>query len=389
MPRRIWGHPLTVWVVLAVGPVPAHGQAPVPRVTAERITSFGEPFSQVRGLRELPTGIVLVTDWTEERLVALDFTRGTMVAIGRVGGGPREFRLPAQLLPYPGDSTLLVDVGNERFAVVGPDLALHRTLPARAGSRRYPVTPRGADAAGRLYFGIPPWALGPDAPPGDSVDIARWDPRTDEMQILARLKGAERPSWQKERRPRMTPGIPMVAFAPQDAWALAPDGRIAIVHAGDYYVEWRDPDGTLRRGPSYAYVPLVVTEADKRAFVVAFTQSSPMSGRGEGGGLGHTPAEFLSPESIARDIRTNEFAERHPYFRASGAWIAPDGALWVERSVRTGAAPVLDVFDADGRLVRQVTLPAGRRLVGVGRDGLYAVVADADGLETLERYRVD
>jgi hypothetical protein len=59
----------------------------------------------------------------------------------------------------------------------------------------------------------------------------------------------------------------------------------------------------------------------------------------------------------------------------------------VERSVPAGAAPVLDGFDAGGRVVRQVTLPAGRRVVGTGRGVLYAVVKSADDLETLERYR--
>jgi hypothetical protein len=343
----------------------------------------------VRGLRELATGVVLVTDWSEERVAALDFARGTAVPIGRVGGGPREFRLPAQLLPFRGDSTLLVDVGNQRFAVIGPDRAIHRTLPARAGNRPYPLSLRGVDAAGRLYFGIPPWALGPDAPPGDSVDIARWDPGNDDLQILVRVKGIERPSWQKERRPRLTPGIPMVGFAPQDAWAVAPDGRIAVVRAGDYHVEWLEAGGNVRRGPSYAYPTVAVTEADKRAFVVAFLQSSPMSGRGEDGGLGHTPGEFQTAEHITQGIRTNEFAERHPYFRGGGAWIAPNGMVWVERSVAAARNPVLDVFDAAGRLVRQATLPVGRRVVGLGRDVLYAVAADADGLETLERYRLN
>lgn len=366
-----------------------HAQATVPRTALERVAVFPEPFSQVRGIRALSAELVLVTDWTEERLVALDVGRGTLAPIGRVGGGPQEYRLPARLFALASDSTLLVDVGNQRLAVVGPDLAIHRTIPARARGRNYPIDPRGADSAGRIYFAIPPWALGPAAPPGDSVDIARWDPRDEEVRVLARLKGSEPPSWQKEGRPRMTPGIPMVGFAPQDAWAVAPDGRLAIVRAGDYHVEWRLPDGRVRGGPSYAYPQLPVTEADKRAFVIAFTRSAPMSGRGEGGGLGHTPAEFLRPERIAEDVRTNEFAERHPYFRPGGAWIAPDGTLLVERSVATGGGPVLDVFDADGRLRKQATLPAGRRIVGVGYGLVYAVIADADGLETLESYRLD
>jgi hypothetical protein len=374
-------------LLLAVTAATAESQVPVPRVTAQRVDAFPGSFSLVHGLRELSSGGVLVSDWIEERVVALDFRRGAAVPVGRVGGGPREFRLPAQLFPLGGDSTLLVDVGNQRFAVIGPDLAIHRTLPALAGSRSYPVSPRAADAAGRLYFGIPPWVLGAEAPPGDSVDVACWDPRGGDVRIVARLKGHQPPSWAKEGRPRRTPGIPMVGFAPQDAWTVAPDGRMAVVRSGDYHVEWLETGGGVRRGPSYAYPTLPVTDADKRAFVVAFLQSSPMSGRGADGGLGHTPGEFQTAEHIAQGIRTNEFAERHPYFRAGGAWMAPDGALWVERSVATGAEPVLDVFDGAGRLVRQVTLPAGRRLVGIGREVLYAVSTDADGLQTLERYR--
>lgn len=368
-------------------PLTLLAQQAVPRTQAVRVAAFPEPFSLVRGVRELPTGVVLVTDWTEERLVALDFAAGTSSPIGGVGGGPREYRLPSQLLELPGDSTLLYDAGNMRLAVIGPDLVIHRTMPAQRANAAYSISPRGADNAGRLYFVIPPWALGPDAPPGDSMDAVRWDPKGDAVEPVARLKGARPPSWQRERRPRMTPGIPMVMFSAQDGWAAFRDGRVAVVRSGDYHVEWRAPGGQVTRGASYAYSPLPVTEADKRAFVTSFLQSSPMSGKGEGGGgLGHTPAEFITPEQVAEMVRTNEFAETHPYFRAGGVWITPEGELLVERSVPAGAAPVLDVFDTEGRLVRQVTLPAGRRVVGVGRGTLYAVAKDADDLETLERY---
>jgi hypothetical protein len=378
---------LSATTALTAAPAaPAVAQS-VPRIEVRRLDAHPEPFSRVRGLRELGTGVVLVTDWIEERLVAVDLAAGTQTAIGRVGGGPQEYRLPAQLLAVPGDSTLLVDVGNDRLAVIGPDLAIHRTFPARTDARRYPVTPRAVGSDGRIFFAIPPWFLREGAPPGDSVDVAAWDPRSDDVDVIGRLKGHEPPSWQREGRPRLTPGIPMVGYAPQDAWAVAADGRVALVRAGDYHVEWRATNGQVLRGPSYAYERLPVTDADKRAFVAAFLQSSPMSGRGPDGGMGHTPGEFQTAERVAQAIRTNEFAERHPYFRPGGAWVAPDGALWVERSVPAGAALVLDVFDDGGRMVRQVILPAGRRLVGVGREVLYAVAADPDGLETLERYR--
>jgi hypothetical protein len=85
-------------------------------------------------------------------------------------------------------------------------------------------------------------------------------------------------------------------------------------------------------------------------------------------------------------VRTNEFAETHPYFRPGGAWLTPEGELWVERSVPEGAAVVLDGFDAHGRLVRRLTVPAGRRVVGMGRGVIYVVARDTDDLETLEKY---
>jgi hypothetical protein len=377
-----------VCALAAVVPSILQGQSQVPTTQAERSATFPEPFSLVRGLRELGERVVLVTDWTEERLVALDFARGSATPLGAVGQGPREYRLPSVLIALPGDSTLLYDAGNARLAVIGPDLVIHRTMPAQRPGTSYGIVPRGVDAAGRFYFGIPPWSQGPNAPPGDSVDLVRWDPRTDVLEPIGRVKGAGRPSWQREGRPRMTPGIPMVGFSAQDAWVVRPDGHVAIVRSGDYRVEWRSAGGRGASGPSYAYPRLKVTDADRRAFVVMFLQSSPMSGRGEGAsGLGHTPAEFLSPERVAEDVRTNEFAEHHPYFRAGGAWLTAEGELWVERSIPAGAAPALDVFDGQGRLVRQVTLPPGRRVVGVGRGALYAVVKNDDHLETLERYR--
>lgn len=179
---------------LAVLPAVHYGelagqQAPPRHQLEEPDATFPEPFSLIRGLRELSDGRVLVTDWIEERLVALDFRSGEARDIGRVGGGPREFRLPASLVALPGDSTLLVDVGNGRFAIVGPDLAIHRTMSARPTEVRFGLTPRSADADGLLYFTTSPFARGPAAGPSDSVDIARWDPEQHTVESVATVNG--------------------------------------------------------------------------------------------------------------------------------------------------------------------------------------------------------
>ncbi|NOT09038.1 MAG: hypothetical protein HOP28_12635 [Gemmatimonadales bacterium] len=288
----------------------------MPRTLAERTAAFPEPFSRVRGLRELSNGVVLLTDWIEEKVFAVDFGKGSATPIGRVGSGPREFRLPGRLVPLPGDSTLLNDVGNARLSVIGPDLAIHRSIPAQRPGAAYSMSPRGVDAAGRFYFEIPPWSQGPAAPKGDSVDIVRWNPRGNAIEGVGRVKGSDRPSWQREGKPRLTPGIPMVMFGSADGWAVLPEGRVLIVRSGDYRIDCLAGGASIGAGPPYAYPQLPVTDADKADAVATFLQDSPMSGRGPNGGLGHSPA--ASKEEVAAMVKTNEFATHHPYFRAGG-----------------------------------------------------------------------
>jgi hypothetical protein len=66
--------------------------------------------------------------------------------------------------------------------------------------------------------------------------------------------------------------------------------------------------------------------------------------------------------------------------------VAPDGTLWVQRYGAADAPLVYDVFDAAGRLTRQVTLPKGARLVGFGARAMYVATTTDDELETLARY---
>ena len=78
-------------------------------------------FTQIRAVRELPDGRVLVTDRLDKGLGVADFIRNTFTPIGRTGSGPAEYRLPTALAAMPGDSTLMADEGNQRLAIIGPD----------------------------------------------------------------------------------------------------------------------------------------------------------------------------------------------------------------------------------------------------------------------------
>jgi hypothetical protein len=81
-----------------------------------------------------------------------------------------------------------------------------------------------------------------------------------------------------------------------------------------------------------------------------------------------------------------EWPEVKPPFRPDDVHLTPEGELWVGRHVRAGEAFVYDVFDESGSRVKEIRLPAGRRLVGIGTCALYTVYPDEYDLLWLERY---
>lgn len=360
----------------------AGAQSPIAAVPLGPPTAtLDHDFSQVRGVRELPDGRLLVTDRLEERLYVASFTTNALVSISRPGRGPLEFHLPTALIPFSGDSTLLVDEGNSRLAVIGPDLSIHRSFALRLPGIGVPMVTRGVDALGRFHVQIPGW-LSNARERGDSVWLVRFDPARGRVDTLASLKGTTSPPPRDGRQL----GIPFVPFAAQDNWTVGPDGRVALVRATPYHVEWRAPDGRLTRGPSVVHTPIQVTTDDRVAFTRSFLAHAPIGGRDPESGMSAARADLLTDRRIREVTAHNTFAEVMGPFTGAPPLIDAAGALWVERTVRTGAPGEWDVFDASGRLVRRVALPVGRRLVGIGRGTLYLVAADEDGIERLERY---
>jgi hypothetical protein len=371
----------------ASGALHAPPQAPAPAEThlsaPER--TLEHQFSQIRGIRELPDGRLLVTDRLEPALYAVSLADGSVRRIGREGSGPAEYRLPATLVALPGDSTLMVDEGNARLAFIGPDLVIHRAISSERPGMVFSLWPRAADSHGRLYFQVPRWASGPAGVEQDTVPIARIDLGTGRVDTLARVKGyTDTPG-------HVHYGLPNVPFSPEDTWQAGPDGRLTIVRSEDYHLEYRSPDGTVSHGPRIPFVPLPVTEADRIAYTRNFMENASMGGRGGKGGLptGLTavPNEMLQDRELKELAAKNSFATRKPAFTDAAPRLAPDGSLWVEASVPAGAPRKYNVFDSRGVLLQRVVFPAGRRLLLAGRMGLYVVAADEDGTEKLERYR--
>ena len=358
--------------------------------------SFPEPFSFIAGLRELPNGQLLVSDGIENVLLRLDFARGTADTVGRSGRGPGEYMSPDGIFPYTGGGTLLMDLGNGRLSHYAADgsyresWSIARGEPGRGMTM---VVPQGTDRAGRIYFEGRGGPMQGNAPP-DSGKVLRWDPVRDVIDTVVAVKLPETKVSSSGGANNRSVSVRQTPLSGRDAWAVAPDGRIALVSVSDYHVEWHEADGRRVVGKPVPFRPVPVRQADREEYelevassglsmsvednngqrTTSFRRGGPPGGRGgPGGGAGPANLEWPSVK---------------PPFNAAGVRVSPEGDLWVERYVPAGAPRQYDVFGPDVNLKLRVILPAGRRLVALGQGVVYTRHLDDSDLQYLERYAV-
>ena len=394
----------SLFVVLAFfGGLSADAAAQVPErnlTTAD--ARFPEAFGMVGGLRELRDGRILVADPLGQALIVIDMSAGTADTIGRVGAGPGEYKQPDAVFALPGDSTLLVDLGNGRLTVLAPDLSFGETTPIAQGQPRAGggmrggmagmnvVLPRGVDGQGRVYFQAMAMGMRPGGQLPDSAAIMRWDRATGAFEQVGQVKLQERTTETSGSRGNQMVRLRQKPLSPQDSWGVGRSGRIALARTDGYYLEWIEPDGRRVRGDEVSYRPVRIRQAEKERWVEGRSSSGLMIGvemhngartmsfgRGGGGMAG------------AGDSGVDDFdwPDVMPAFAANGVRVTPEGDVWVRRSVPAGGEAVFDVFGADGQLKERITLPADRRIAGFGPEHVYMVRNDEFDLQWLERYR--
>jgi hypothetical protein len=284
-------------------PLIAVAQEPPERILTRSAAFDAEPFTRIRGMQEMANGALLIADQVESAVYLIDLGAGTRTRVGREGSGPEEYRQPTGMYPFRGDSALLMDITNSRFAILSTDGRIARTEPIfRPGTS----IPTGADRDGDLYWDhVSSVRIAKSTDPSaDRAPIARLGQTTSRIDTLAFLTmpGPTNPN----------------AFPTWDVWAVSLDGRIAIARNQDEYrMDWVEPDGRTTRGPPVAWEPVRVTDADRDAL-----RAQPGGGRGSGvsvrGGAGARPPLLDLPDQF-------------PAVRQRGLWIAHDGRAFVER----------------------------------------------------------
>jgi hypothetical protein len=376
---------------------PAASQDVHEHTLGDPITTFPDGFGAVRGVRELPDGRVLVSDGLGKAVVVWDLAGGADT-IGGIGGGPAEYQLPDGLWALPDGKTLLVDLGNGRLTELGADLSFGETTPIaqappgdsesqspQAIQQRMRQTsfvlPRGVDREGRVYFQDMGMGM------TDSIAVKRFDRETGQTEAVGRIKGPELKRTESGGAGNHNVQIQQVPLSPQDAWGVAWDGRVAIVRADDYRLEWVLPDGQVVRGQPVAYRPLPIRTADKEEWVEDLATNGLSVGVSIDNGRRQTSFS-RGGRGGGSAIDSYAWPETKPAFRSSGVRVSRAGDAWVERHVPAGEARAFDVFGADGNLKARVRLPEDRELVAFGDGTVYLIRMDEFDFNWLERYEL-
>ena len=342
---------------------------------------FAEPFTQIRAIRELRDGRVLVVDPRDRVVQLIDFSSGMSTKVGRTGAGPGEYGLPDRIIALPGDSSAIFDPDNSRYLIITPEGTTGTTFRIEDGGVRMGGrggAPRGTDSRGRIFIEGSAFVATADGgiATSDSAPVLRLDRATKTLDTLAWVqlaKGNARGSGGPNGVMMM---VGLKAFPSRDDWTPLPDGGVGIARVHDYHVERYSSSGTRTTGPSIPWSAIPVTEAEKEAWRAA-RRGLPAAGRG-----GAIPKNLPPPPQ-------SEFPAVMPPFVSGATMARPNGEIWVLRSHRSTDAPIYDVFGPTGSMVRRVAMPGPTsRLVGFGSTTVYVARRDADELEYLQRYRL-
>jgi hypothetical protein len=365
---------------------------------------YAEPFTAVGAVRELKDGRVIVSDPRDKIVQLIDLKSGRATKVGREGQGPGEFSLPMGLVALPGDTTGIFDPLNQRYLLVMPDGktgGFVSTRPVgdddeRGGAGGGPVVrmggfgmtpPRGTDRSGFVYVQGSPFQMGPTGPVAqDSVPVMRFDRRKQTYEPVAYVRMPKGNAQVSGNSGNMMVRIGSAnPFAARDEWAVAPDGRIAIVRADEYRVDWVSPNGQRTRGPVTPYTRTRVSDKHKKWWQESQRRrGQAMMVTNENG---RTSASVRPPQGAPEE--RNDWPEYFPPFLGSGVQAAPNGHVWVLQAIASDDdTPTYDVFDGSGKLAQRVQIPKRSRVVGFGNGSVYVAKYDEDDLQYLQRFKL-
>lgn len=370
---------------------------PVRQVTPAVATDSGV-LNSISGLRALPGNRVMVNDYVRKRVLIFDESMKRFTTVmDSAAGSPANYgtTMTPGLVPYLGDSTLIVDRSSTAFIVIDPAGKLGGIVsPPKAsdlnymtsalldpkgrlvfrGYRRAPIGARGAAPLPQAAVGTT--TIGPAGP--DSAPILRgdFDARTVDTVGMFHINATK--SVMTRTDPAKTGGISgfggqMINPLPQtDDWTLLPDGTIAIVRAQDYHIDWIAMDGKVTSTPKMAFDWRRITLEEKQHLIDSVKSANERfqdSIRQHGPPNPDGSPRFFPPNVF---VEPSEVPDYYPPVRAGQVKADFEGNVWIlpSTSSASNGGLLFDVVNRKGEVFERVQLPLGMNLVGFGRGGV-------------------
>jgi hypothetical protein len=341
----------------------------------------GDPdymFGQI-GWLAVGAGSIYVLDAQAQNIKRYAMDGTYMSTFGGPGGGPGELGAGAVfMLLGAGDTLIVPDMQNQRLNFYSADGAALGSSPLLL-TEGLPLAWRGT-AGGVLAKQVRPLDL-PNQPARDSMDAVLALGGDGSVQdTLLRI-----PSGGTLSFGGATPRIEIYAAEP--VWNITNDLDLLYGMNNDYRIG-RYHEGRLTRVFTMPFIPRPVSEADRNA-VMDFLRTAWRD-------AGLPPAAIQQAQSL---VHFGEWIQAFANLQEG-----PDGTIWVqhvqsisdlseeERAtfnlLEDSGAPNWDVFEADGRYLGIVTMPARfspRTFVG---DDVYGVWRDDLDVQYVVRMRV-
>lgn len=360
-------------------PVVVNAQATIPTRAVTRnllIDANDEDLSPVASMMVARDGSIAIAQ-PQDHLIRFFDSHGTSLGtVGRSGGGPGEFRTIARL-GWRGDTLWASDQGSPQLTLISPDRKFLRTVPlvrtvTDPGGKGDPVQILGAFA---LY--------------------------ADGSQLLGAFLPRARPSW---ARPELDAGSRLVfprvstegAVRGLSGWV--PDDPCGLDLSALNSNCARPLAAISPSGDRIAFVTMATVGADSGSYRVTvlgsmgdtlFVRRYPFTARRIPTSLSDSlravdasrPSPPLPPGTEARLGTPKVFPP------VKQVVIGRDGTLLLSYTTGSATAQHL-LLDPTGRPLGMVTLPASVKVMVVARTELWGTMADANGLESIVRYRL-
>jgi hypothetical protein len=310
------------------------------------------PYGAALSAASLPDGRWVVVAPDFDQVVIADVSRRTSAPLA--SGRYRDALMHPVGVFTIGDTIYVADWGTRRTTLWLPDGSLIDSIPAPDALRGY--QPQGRDAAGQLYFDVPPLPGRDGSGNRDSASIVRTPPTLARFDTVARLSPLELMQMRRETSTRFEQRI----FSGTDQWGVFPDGTVWIARIHRNRVMLYSPRGERKQGPELPDPVYEVTQADRTWYLSNYPDDL-------------RPGEADLPWALV-----------HPPFVAG--FQGPGETIWLEKSkVITDSLRRIHVLDRTGRLDRLLQVVGHGRLIAVGLNTvLIGETALSEGVRLME-----